>query len=94
MIGARLMVAEGRIERETERAEVPITHLICRKLIDRGDLLRQLRISENDRPGLMRHSDAPTKCDGPTPARRVRKSGYPPVETFVKGLGWCLRPSE
>ena len=48
MIGARLMVAEGRIERETEHAEVPITHLICRKLIDRGDLLRQLSISEND----------------------------------------------
>nr|WP_256366995.1 hypothetical protein [Acidisphaera sp. L21] len=42
MIGARLMVAEGQIERETERAEVPITHLICRRLIDRTDLLRQL----------------------------------------------------
>ena len=48
MIGARLMVAEGRIERETEHAEVPITHLICRKLIDRSDLLRQLSLSEND----------------------------------------------
>lgn len=42
LIGARLMVAEGRIERETEHAEVPITHLICRKLIDRSDLLREL----------------------------------------------------
>jgi error-prone DNA polymerase len=48
MIGARLMVAEGRIERETEHAEVSIIHLICRKLIDRGDLLRQLSVSEND----------------------------------------------
>jgi error-prone DNA polymerase len=48
MIGARLMVAEGSIERETEHAEVPITHLICRKLIDRGDLLRRLSASEND----------------------------------------------
>jgi error-prone DNA polymerase len=39
LIGARLLVAEGRIERETERAEVAITHLICRRLIDRSDLL-------------------------------------------------------
>jgi error-prone DNA polymerase len=42
LIGARLMVAEGRIERETEHSEVPITHLICRRLIDRSDLLREL----------------------------------------------------
>ncbi len=37
--GARLLVAEGRVERETEHAEVPITHLICRRLVDRSDLL-------------------------------------------------------
>jgi hypothetical protein len=30
---------EGRVERETEHAEVPITDLICRRLIDRSDLL-------------------------------------------------------
>ena len=46
MIGARLLIAEGRIERETEHAEVPITHLICRKLIDRTDLLNGLMRSE------------------------------------------------
>jgi error-prone DNA polymerase len=45
MIGARLMVAKGRIEREVEHAKVPITHLICRKLIDRGNLLAQLSVS-------------------------------------------------
>jgi len=39
LIGARSMLAEGRIERETDHSEVPITHLICRKLIDRSDLL-------------------------------------------------------
>jgi error-prone DNA polymerase len=39
LIGARLLVAEGRIEWETERAEVPITHLICHRLIDRSNLL-------------------------------------------------------
>ena len=42
VIGARLLVAEGRVERETEHAEVPIIHLICRKLIDRSDLLKGL----------------------------------------------------
>jgi error-prone DNA polymerase len=46
LIGARLLVAEGRIERETDHAEVPITHLICRKLIDRSDLLQQLSVPE------------------------------------------------
>ena len=39
LVAARLLVAEGRVERETERAEVPITHLICRRLVDRSDLL-------------------------------------------------------
>ncbi|QDJ12286.1 DNA polymerase III alpha subunit (plasmid) [Roseomonas mucosa] len=48
LIGARLLIAEGRVERETEHAEVPITHLICRKLVDRTDLLN----------GLMRSASA------------------------------------
>ena len=42
LIGARLLVVEARVEREAERAEVPIIHLICRKLEDRSDLLRGL----------------------------------------------------
>ena len=46
LIGARLMVAEGRIEREADHSEVPITHLICRKLIDRSDLLGPLTLDE------------------------------------------------
>ena len=60
MVGARLLVAEGRVERETERAEVPITHLICRKLADRSDLL----------DGLMR-SEAPESA----PKREVLAAG-------------------
>jgi error-prone DNA polymerase len=39
LLGARLMLVEGTIQRETEHAEVPITHIICRRLIDRTDLL-------------------------------------------------------
>jgi error-prone DNA polymerase len=39
LVGARRLVAEGPVERETERAELPITHLIRSKLTDRSDLL-------------------------------------------------------
>jgi error-prone DNA polymerase len=46
LIGARLLVAEGRVERETEHAEVPIVHLICRRLVDRSDLLDRLLAAE------------------------------------------------
>ena len=46
LIGARLLVAEGRVEREVEHAEVPITHLICRRLVDRSDLLNGLARGE------------------------------------------------
>jgi error-prone DNA polymerase len=42
LLGARLMLVEGTIQRETEHAEVPITHLLCRRLIDRTDLLNGL----------------------------------------------------
>ena len=42
LVGARLLVAEGRVERETEHAEVPITHVIVRRLVDRSDLLDEL----------------------------------------------------
>lgn len=39
LLGARLMVVEGVVERETEHAEVPVTHVIARRLFDRSDLL-------------------------------------------------------
>ena len=42
LIGARLLVIEARVEREAERAEVPIIHLICGRLEDHSDLLRGL----------------------------------------------------
>jgi len=33
---------EGRVEREDEHLEVPIIHLIARRLIDHSDLLQSL----------------------------------------------------
>ena len=46
MTGARLPMVKGRVERETERAKMPITHLICRRLADRSDLLNGLMQSD------------------------------------------------
>jgi len=50
LLGARLMLVEAKIERETERAEVPITHLICKSLADHTDLLDGLMHSQAGLP--------------------------------------------
>jgi error-prone DNA polymerase len=50
LLGARLLLVEAKIERETEQAEVPITHLICRTLTDRTDLLNSLMHREANLP--------------------------------------------
>ncbi|GAB0119807.1 error-prone DNA polymerase [Acidisoma sp. 7E03] len=65
LIGAKLMVAEGRIEQETEHSEVPITHLICRKLLDRSDLLTRLNQSA-DRAADQGESTQPPVRGGPS----------------------------
>ena len=58
LVGARLLLVEGRVERQTEHAEVPITHVIARRLIDRTDLLRWLRDAPGDTaPTLGRSRD-------------------------------------
>ena len=36
------MVVEGNVEREEEQVEVPVIHLIARRLIDRCDMLDRL----------------------------------------------------
>jgi error-prone DNA polymerase len=42
LVSGRLLIAEGRVEREVAQAEVPITHLIVERLLDRSDLLSRL----------------------------------------------------
>ena len=42
LLGGRLLVVEGRVERQDEHSEVPIIHLIARRLIDRSDMLDML----------------------------------------------------
>jgi error-prone DNA polymerase len=82
MIGARLMVAEGRIERETDHAEVPITHLICRRLIDRGDLLQQLSISANDPSWADATLGRADEVRRPDPGSARTKTGLPASRDF------------
>ncbi len=82
MIGARLMLVEGRIERETEHAEVPVTHLICRRLTDRSDLLRKL----NTPGGDIAWSDAilgrADEVRRPDPGSARAKAGLPASRDF------------
>jgi error-prone DNA polymerase len=51
LVAGRLLIAEGRVEREVEHAEVPITHLIVRTLTDRSDLLDSLVAVDGDPTG-------------------------------------------
>lgn len=56
VVAARLLLAEGRVER-TE-AEVPILHLIARRIEDRSDLLHGLHALEGDSFGrAIAHAD-------------------------------------
>jgi error-prone DNA polymerase len=82
LIGARLMLAEGRIERETEHSEVPITHLICRKLIDRSDLLRRLSISENDPAWSEANLGCADEARRPDPGSARASAGLPASRDF------------
>ncbi len=82
MIGSRLMLAEGRIERETEQAEVPITHLICRKLIDRSDLLRQLSASDSDPAWADATLGRADEVRRPDPGSARAKAGLPASRDF------------
>ncbi|WP_245615457.1 hypothetical protein [Muricoccus aerilatus] len=47
LLSARLMLAEGKVERVTEHVEVPVNHLIVARLIDRSDLLDGLSQAES-----------------------------------------------
>ncbi|WP_458097977.1 error-prone DNA polymerase [Roseomonas sp. WA12] len=46
LVGARLLVAEGRVERLDENVEVAVNHLIVRVLVDRSDLLDGLSVAD------------------------------------------------
>ena len=100
MIGARLLIAEGRVERETEHAEVPITHLICRKLVDRSDLLNGLAMSNGGalwgdaalpRSDEVRRPEARIGADQTARCRKAETFGDGPCQKRAFGYGVLRR---
>ncbi|MCK8787395.1 hypothetical protein M0638_23785 [Roseomonas sp. NAR14] len=70
LVGARLLIAEGRVEREDRHAEVPILHLICRRLIDRTELLEQLGAVDGTAEGWARLLARADEVRRPEPGSR------------------------
>jgi len=52
LLGSRLLFVEGRVEREDKHSEVPIIHLIARRLIDHSDLLHVLTDIDGKEDGV------------------------------------------
>ncbi len=82
LIGARLLVAEGKVERETEHAEVPVTHLICRRLVDRSDLLQTLTESEHKVSWSDTTLGRADEVRRPDPGSARQKVALPPSRDF------------
>jgi error-prone DNA polymerase len=70
LIGGRLLLAEGRVEREVEHAEVPILHVIVRRLIDRSDLLDGLGSIDGGAEGFDRTLGRADEVKRPDPGSR------------------------
>ncbi|MFN6998821.1 MAG: error-prone DNA polymerase, partial [Elioraea tepidiphila] len=82
VVGARLVVAEGRAER-VEDAEIPILHLIVRRLADRSDLLDGLYLLDG-RPVVPALSRA-DEVNRPQAAQRAQAAG--PIRDPVRMTG-------
>lgn len=81
LLGARLLVTEGRVERVDDHAEIPIIHLIARRLEDRSDLLDGLGQVDGADAGwdrLLGRADE-VRRPGPGSRRAVR---LPPSRDF------------
>lgn len=64
LVSSRLLLAEGRVEKVIEHAEVPITHLLIRSLTDRSDLLDGLlKPEEAELEGAARSARMPPSRD-------------------------------
>jgi error-prone DNA polymerase len=82
VVGARLVVAEGRAER-VEEAEVPILHLIVRRLADRSDLLDGLHLL--DGRGLNPTLSRADEVNRPTRDARRAPACHPPEPDLFGG---------
>ena len=85
LVSGRLLIAEGRVEREVAQAEVPITHLIVERLLDRSDLLSRLVEIDGDatqdqgwtEKALGRADEVRRPEPGSQPAQAAGQPGFP-----------------
>ncbi|MFT8246378.1 error-prone DNA polymerase [Roseomonas sp. BN140053] len=83
LIGARLLLAEGRVEREDRHAEVPIVHLIARRLRDCSHLLDGLGRVVAPGPALDRALGHADEVRRPEPgSRQPARVQLPPSRDF------------
>ncbi|TPG46076.1 DNA polymerase III subunit alpha [Roseomonas nepalensis] len=80
LLSARLLVAEGRVERVSEHVEVPINHLVVARLLDRSDLLD--RLSQGEPGGEW----AERALGGGRRGQAAGAGKPPPCPTEVQGL--------
>jgi error-prone DNA polymerase len=80
LVGSKLMLAEGKVERLVEHTKVPITHLICRRLVDRSDLLAGLDTPDVDwAEKMLGRADEGRR---PDPGIRSEKLSFPASRDF------------
>jgi error-prone DNA polymerase len=83
LVGARLLVAEGRVERLEEHVEVPVNHLIVSRLEDRSDLLDNLSLADQGGEWAERILGRADEVRRPEPgSRREPPTKLPPSRDF------------
>ena len=82
LIEARLLIAEGQIDRTGEHAKVPVLHLIARKLTDRSDLLNGLGQVDDASAGWDRLLGRADEVRRPDPGSRRPDVKMPPSRDF------------
>jgi error-prone DNA polymerase len=82
MLASRFLVAEGRVERQTEAVEVPSNHLMVQRLKDQTELLDGL--SEQDVAGKWaeRSLGRADEVRSPDPDSRRPSAAVPPSRDF------------
>ncbi|WP_149537786.1 error-prone DNA polymerase [Siccirubricoccus phaeus] len=70
LIGGRLLLVQGRVERTEEATEVPIIHVIAERLVDRSDLLDRLGEIDGASSGLDRALGRADEVRRPDPGSR------------------------
>jgi error-prone DNA polymerase len=83
LVGARLLLAEGRVERLDEAVEVAVNHLIVTRLEDRTELLDRLSLVDQGGDWAERSLGRADEVRRPDPgSRRPTATELPPSRDF------------